>query len=54
MVWYYRSGDANGLTTEHTDRYLAQLFVYEVDKVAFFVPLHCIDLSSLISIFLII
>jgi hypothetical protein len=18
-VWYYRSGDANGLTTEHTD-----------------------------------
>jgi hypothetical protein len=19
MVWYYRSGDANGLTTEHTE-----------------------------------
>jgi hypothetical protein len=25
MVWYYRSGDANGLTTEHTDFMVVRL-----------------------------
>ena len=42
MVWYYRSGDANGLTTEHTGhiRYRQRLAVRILHIILYFHSFH--------------